>query len=179
MEPQDYLTDVIRQLKKLKDLADKAIDQIGGAQLFLTAGADSNSIAIIMKHLAGNMRSRWTDFLTTDGEKADRFRDREFVIEEGETQAQIFEQWEQGWQCVLTAISSLSAEDLDRTVTIRSAPHSVLEAIQRQLTHYAYHVGQIVFLARYFAGPNWHSLSIPRGKSAEFEVSKEGKRYNV
>jgi len=179
MLAEHYLRDVIRQLDKLKDLAEKAIAQIDDERLFRTLDQESNSIAIIMKHLAGNMRSCWTDFLTSDGEKPDRNRDREFVIEEGETREIILTRWQTGWQCTLDAISSLKADDLGKTVFIRGEPHSVIEAINRQLTHYASHVGQIVLLAKHFAGENWQSLSIPRGKSREFDVSKSGSSYKL
>ncbi len=177
MELENYLEDAVRQLHKLKDLADKAVNQIADAQLFEVLDKESNSIAIIMKHMAGNMRSRWSNFLTSDGEKPDRFRDKEFVIEEEETKDSILGLWDAGWQCVLAAVSSLQAQDLHKTVRIRGEAHSVVEAINRQLTHYAYHVGQIVLLAKYFTGAKWQTLSIPRGKSQEFEVSKKGARY--
>lgn len=132
-----------------------------------------------MKHMAGNMRSRWTDFLTTDGEKPDRERDREFVREPGDTRASIVARWEQGWQCLFQALSSLEPEDLGRTVRVRGEAHSVLEAIQRQTTHYAAHVGQIVLLAKHSAGARWQSLSIPRGKSSDVDVAKSGAVYEL
>ncbi len=130
-----------------------------------------------MKHVSGNMRSRWTAFLTSDGEKPDRDRDSEFVLEPGDTRATILGRWETGWRLLFEAITPLATADLRRTVTIRGERHTVLEAINRQLTHYAYHVGQIVFVAKYFAGRAWQSLSIPRGKSREVEVSKDGRTY--
>ncbi len=130
-----------------------------------------------MKHVSGNMRSRWTAFLTADGEKPDRNRDSEFVLEPGDTKATILGRWEAGWRLVFEAITPLTTADLGRRVTIRGEPHTVLEAINRQLTHYASHVGQIVLLAKHFAGPAWQSLSIPRGKSREVEVSKDGTPY--
>ena len=176
---EDYLKDAARRFQKLKDLADKAVHQITDEQLFRALDQESNSIAIVMKHMAGNMRSRWTDLLTTDGEKPDRFRDQEFIIKEGESKETILELWESGWQCVLETVRSLNVDDLGKTVRIRGEPHLVVEAINRQLTHYAYHVGQIVFLAKYFASDKWQSLCIPRGKSQEWEVSKKGTLYWV
>jgi len=172
-----YLDDALRQLRKYKELGDRALAQIPEEGLFKRLDPESNSIALIIKHVSGNMRSRWTDFLATDGEKPDRNRDSEFEEEAGDTPGSIRERWEGGWRLTLEAIGALAPEDLEKNVSIRGEPHTVLEAINRQLTHYAYHVGQIVFLARHFAGPAWQSLSIPRGKSREFDVSKEGARY--
>jgi hypothetical protein len=127
--------------------------------------------------VAGNLRSRWTDFLTTDGEKADRRRDAEFEREAGETRAQVMARWEQGWATLFATLDALAPADLLRTVTIRGEPHTVLQALQRQTTHYAYHVGQIVLLARHAAGPSWRSLSIPRGESKQYEVARDGSTY--
>ena len=171
-----YLEDVLRQLRKYKELADRAIAQVSDEQLFTALDAETNSIAIVMKHMAGNMRSRWTDFLTTDGEKPDRHRDTEFE-RRGETTADLRQSWEAGWELTMGAIAALGWRDLEREITIRGEPHGVVAAVNRQLTHYAYHVGQIVLLAHHFAGPDWQWLSIPRGKSADFEVSKEGDLY--
>lgn len=168
MIERQYLDDCLLQLRKLKAQAEKAIAQIRDDQIFATLDPESNSIALIMKHMAGNMRSRWTDFLTSDGEKPDRDRDSEFEVGATDTREKIFAAWEDGWSRLFRAVSSLTLEDLGKTVTIRSEPHSVLEAVNRQLTHYAAHVGQIVFLAKHYAGPNWQSLSIPKGKSREF-----------
>ena len=140
--------------------------------LFVSLDAESNSIAIIVKHLAGNMRSRWMDFLTSDGEKPDRNRDTEFE-NPPQTRAQLVEMWERGWKFVFDALEPLSEADLTRTVTIRSEPHSVMQAISRQLAHYAHHVGQVLFLAKHFTFTKtgkWESLSVPRGKSAEMNV---------
>jgi hypothetical protein len=131
-----------------------------------------------MKHMAGNMHSRWTDFLTSDGEKPDRHRDSEFE-RQAKTADDLRQRWEAGWELAVGTISELDWRDLERQVTIRGEPHTVLAAISRQLTHYAYHVGQIVLLARHLAGPDWQWLSIPPGKSAEFEVSKEGDLYST
>jgi hypothetical protein len=129
--------------------------------------AESNSIAIVVKHMAGNMRSRWTDFLTSDGEKPDRNRDNEF---EGppKTRTELLEMWERGWKLLFGALEPLSDAELTRTITIRTEPHSVMQAINRQVAHYSYHVGQIVYLARHFAGDKWQTLTIPKKKSAEF-----------
>ena len=141
--------------------------QVADEQLFASLDAEANSIAIIVKHLAGNMRSRFTDFLTSDGEKPDRNRDSEFE-EAASTRDELMRQWENGWAIVFGALEPLTDEDMDRTVTIRGEAHSVMQAIHRQVAHYAYHVGQIVLLAKHAAGPRWESLSVPRGKSEEF-----------
>ncbi len=174
-----FLDDAIVQLRKYKGLADGALGQVADGDLFRSVDSESNSIAIVMKHVSGNMRSRWTDFLTTDGEKPDRNRDSEFEREAADTRASIAARWEEGWRLLLSAVEKLSPADLSRNVAIRGEPHTVLQAIQRQLTHYAYHVGQIVFLARHFAGPRWRSLSIPKGKSKEFDVARDGQPYRT
>jgi Protein of unknown function (DUF1572) len=173
---EQYLKDSIRQFRSLKWQAEKAIAQIDDDDLLTLLGPESNSIALIMKHLAGNLRSRWTDFLNSDGEKPDRNRDSEFVMEDGETKETLWPHWEQGWQCLFSALEPLKAEDLGRTIFIRGEPHTVLEAINRQLTHYAGHVGQLIFLARHFAADQWQSLSIPRGQSAQFNTGSQKKR---
>ncbi|MGB7621981.1 MAG: DUF1572 family protein [Terriglobia bacterium] len=175
MQADPYLNDALEQFQKMKALADKAIDQISREDFFRALDQESNSVGLIIKHMAGNMRSRWTDFLTTDGEKPDRNRDAEFIAGEGETRESILAQWEHGWHLVFSAIEPLSARDLVRTVLIRHEPHSVMQAVNRQLIHYAYHVGQIVFLAKHFAAGQWQSLSIPRGKSEEFNAEKQKK----
>jgi len=179
MFERHYLDDTLRQLGKLKSQADKAIAQVDDRQLFAVLDPEANSIALIMKHMAGNMRSRWTDFLTADGEKPDRNRDSEFIIETGETRAQIVAAWEDGWKRTLGAISALAPDDLGKTVRIRGEGHSVVEAINRQVSHYAAHVGQIVLLAKHYAGANWQTLSIPRGRSREVDVAKDGGSYTV
>ncbi len=176
MQKDQYLKDVISQFRKLKELADKAVSQVADKDFFAMPDEHSNSIAIILKHMAGNMRSRWRDFLTSDGEKADRNRDTEFVIEKGDSKESILQAWARGWQYLFEALEPLGPEDLNKTVLIRTEPHSIIEAINRQLAHYAYHVGQIVFLARSLAGSQWQSLSIPRGKSDEFNVMMRGKK---
>ncbi len=178
MIERHYLEDCLLQLRKLKAQADKALAQVGDGQLFAALDPESNSIAVIMKHMAGNMRSRWTDFLTSDGEKPDRDRDREFEIT-SEDRARIVALWEDGWNRTLQAVSSLGPEDLGRTIRIRGEEHTVVEAINRQMTHYAAHVGQIVLLAKHHAGPSWKSLSIPKGRSRDFDVAKGGTVYGV
>ena len=179
MIEQPFIDDCLLQLRKLKTQADKARAQIREDQLFAVLDPEANSIAVIMKHMAGNMRSRWTDFLTTDGEKPDRNRDGEFIITHDDTHAAVVAMWEDGWTRLFAAISTLTPDDLTRTVRIRGEEHTVLEAINRQMTHYAAHVGQIVLLAKHYAGAGWQSLSIPRGKSREFDVSRSGQPYAV
>lgn len=179
MLAQHYLDEVLHQLRKLKTQADRALAQITDDQLFAVLGPESNSIAVIMKHMAGNMRSRWTDFLTTDGEKPDRERDTEFELAGDDTPERTRERWEQGWALVFDTIGSLLPSDLERTVRIRGEAHTVVEAVNRQLAHYAGHVGQIVFLARHYAGDRWQTLSIPKGKSKEFDVGKDGAAYGL
>ncbi len=163
-----YLSDVILEFNKMKQLAEKAITQVEDRELFEILDPESNSIAIVMKHMSGNMRSRWTDFLTSDGEKPDRNRDDEFIISVGTTRQSILEAWEDGWNRVFAAIRSLKPQDLLEKVYIRGEAHAVIEAINRQLIHYAYHVGQIVFLAKHMRSSKWKSLSIPRGQSETF-----------
>ncbi len=160
-----YLTDAIRLLHHYKRLGERAIAQAPDEALTTTLDAESNSIAIIVKHLYGNMRSRWTDFLTSDGEKPDRNRDTEFESPAAK-RAQLTAQWEAGWQFVFDALASLTDTDLGRKVLIRNEPHSVMQAINRQVAHYSYHVGQIVFLAKHFASDRWTALTIPRSPSA-------------
>jgi hypothetical protein len=160
---QGYLDDVIGEYRKQKQLAERAIAQVGNdADLFVTLGADENSIATIVKHLAGNLRSRWTDFLGSDGEKPDRNRDLEFENVRGETRVSLLARWALGWRVLFDTLEALKPEDLSRTVVIRNEPHTVVQAITRNLTHTAHHVGQIVFLAKHFAGDGWRTLSIPR-----------------
>lgn len=168
MIEQHYLDDALRQLRKLKTQADQALAQTSDDDLFATLDPDSNSIAVIMKHVAGNMRSRWTDFLTSDGEKPDRDRDGEFDLDPSLTRDDLMRRWEAGWGAVFAALEPLAPADLARTITIRGEPHTVLQAILRQTRHYAYHVGQIVQLARHYRGDGWQTLSIARGKSREY-----------
>jgi hypothetical protein len=169
-----YLKDVVEQFRQMKSLADRALAQVGDEDLLVALDPESNSLAILIQHMAGNMRSRWTDFLTSDGEKPDRDRDQEFVVAEGTTRAVLQARWEEGWRCLFQTLTALSEEDLTLTVLIRAEPHSVIKAINRQLTHYGYHVGQIVFLAKHFASPHWRTLTVPRGKSREFNAEKFG-----
>jgi uncharacterized damage-inducible protein DinB len=167
-----YVQDSIGLFRYYKKLADRAIVQCPDEALFITLDAESNSIAIIVKHMAGNMRSRWLDFLTTDGEKPDRNRDTEFE-DPPQTRAQLSEMWERGWKYLFDALEPLTETDLTRTVTIRTEPHSVMQAINRQIAHYAHHVGQILFLAKHLTFTKtgeWESLSVPRGKSAEINA---------
>jgi uncharacterized protein DUF1572 len=164
-----YLDEVGRQFRGHKRLAEGAMAQLTDEEMFIALDPESNSVAVIVKHLSGNMRSRFTDFLTTDGEKSTRNRDQEFELSSATTtRAEIMRWWEDGWAIVFEVIKALKPEDIERTVTIRDDPHTVLQAINRQLAHYAYHVGQIVFLAKHLCSKKWKSLSIPRGKSQEF-----------
>jgi hypothetical protein len=162
-----YIEDSLTLFRYYKKLAERAMEQVADEQLFATLDEEANSIAIIVKHMAGNMRSRWTDFLTTDGEKPDRNRDSEFV-DPPATRKALLETWEGGWACVFRALEPLSEADLGRTVTIRGEAHSVMQAINRQIAHYAHHAGQIVLLAKHFAHDRWQSLSVPRNRSSEF-----------
>jgi hypothetical protein len=162
-----FLEDALSLFRFSKSLAERAMAQVSDEQLYATLDDEANSIAIIVKHMVGNMRSRWTDFLTTDGEKPDRDRDSEF-IDPPVTRAELLAMWEDGWNRLFAAIEPLTDADLARTVTIRGEAHSVLQAINRQLGYIPYHVGQIVLLAKHFAGDHWQSLSVPRNRSAEF-----------
>ena len=160
-----YLTDAVRNFRSYKKLAEEALAQISDEEIFRLIDPDANSVAILIKHMAGNMRSRWTDFLTSDGEKPDRHRDREFEMDPVATRADVMQWWEDGWRCVFEAVTPLTGEDLGRKVLIAGREHTVLQAITRQLLHYAGHVNQIVLLAKHFRGPEWKSLSIPKGQS--------------
>jgi uncharacterized damage-inducible protein DinB len=162
---QDYLNDSRKAMRAYKKLAEKALDQLKDDEYFITLDEESNSVAVVMKHMAGNMFSRWTDFLTTDGEKPNRNRDYEFVISPETTRDDVRDYWERGWQCVFAAIDPLQIEDLEKRVYIRGEEHTVVMAINRQLMHYAYHIGQIVYLAKHFRASDWSSLSIPRNRS--------------
>jgi len=162
-----YIEDSLAVFHYYKSLAERAMQQVRDEDLFATLDVEANSIAIVVKHMAGNMRSRWTDFLATDGEKPDRDRDSEFVAPPA-TRAALLALWEEGWSRLLGAIEPLTDADLQRTVTIRGEAHSVMQAINRQVAHYSYHVGQIVLLAKHFSGDRWQSLSVPRNRSAEF-----------
>jgi uncharacterized damage-inducible protein DinB len=164
-----YLEDSISLFRYYKQLAERAMEQLSDEQLFASLDEEMNSVAIIAKHMAGNMRSRWTDFLSSDGEKPNRNRDGEFV-EPPRNRAELMKMWKQGWDWVFAALEPLSDADLERKVTIRGEPHSVMQAINRQIAHYAHHVGQIVFLAKHFKGRDWKSLSVPKNRSAEFNT---------
>jgi len=164
-----YLDEARRQMRGHKRMAEAAMAQLRDEDFFTTIDPEANSIAILVKHLAGNMRSRFTNLLTTDGEKPDRFRDREFELTAATTRAEVMKSWEEGWSCVFAAMDSLKPEDVMRTVTIRGEPHTVLQAINRQIAHYAQHIGQMILLAKHLRSSEWKTLSIPRGKSEEFK----------
>jgi hypothetical protein len=162
-----YIEDSTALFRFYKKMAESAIEQVSDEQLFKTLDEEMNSIAIIVKHMAGNMRSRWTDFLTSDGEKPDRNRDTEFAAPPA-TRAELMNIWNEGWDRLFHALEPLSDADMERKITIRGELHSVMQAINRQIAHYAYHCGQIIFLAKHFKSSDWKSLSVPRNKSAEF-----------
>jgi hypothetical protein len=165
-----YLDEARRQMRGHKRMAEGAMSQLKDEELFITLDPESNSIAVLVKHIAGNMRSRFTDFLTSDGEKPDRYRDQEFELNPATTRADLMKLWEDGWARLFAAIESLKPEDVMRTVTIRGEPHTVLQAVNRQIAHYAQHTGQIVFLAKHIRSGSWKTLSIPRGKSEDFKT---------
>lgn len=162
-----YLQDSLAVFRYYKHLGERAIAQVPDQQLTIALDPESNSIAIVVKHMVGNMRSRWTDFLTTDGEKPNRNRDTEFELPPTTREA-LLESWEEGWSLIFAALEPLTEADLARTITIRGEPHSVMQAINRQVAHYAYHTGQIVALAKHLQSDHWQSLSVPRNRSAEF-----------
>ncbi len=171
---KEFIIDALLQFRKYKKMGEDAIAQVSDKDFFKLIDPEANNIALIVKHMAGNMRSRWTDFLTTDGEKPNRHRDSEFYEEKKDTKASLMKHWKEGWKLVFDAVEPLKGEDLGKSIYIRGEAHTVLQAINRQLTHYPYHVGQLVFLAKHFSGPKWKSLSIPKNKSKAFEVSKRG-----
>lgn len=171
---QSYLTSVIKQFEYYKSLGDKTINQLHIAELKREFSEDSNSIAIIVKHIVGNMLSRWTNFLTEDGEKQWRDRDNEFV-DTFQTKEELLVYWNQGWDCLFDAIKPLALDDLEHIIYIRNQGHTVTEAINRQLAHYAYHIGQLVFLGKLSKGKHWSSLSIPKGKSGSYNQEKFSK----
>lgn len=173
----NHLEDSLVLFRQYKRLAEKAVEQISDEEFFRTLDPESNSVAVIMRHMAGNMRSRWRDFLTTDGEKPDRNRDQEFELPAAASRAQVIAEWEAGWTMVFAALEPLAEADLRREVMIRGERHSVTQAINRQVAHYASHVGQIIFLAKHYRAQDWKSLSIPRGKSAEFNAQPGLKVY--
>jgi hypothetical protein len=165
-----YLDQIKRQFRGHKRMGDAAMAQLEERDFFVALDPESNSIAALVKHIAGNARSRFTDFLTSDGEKPDRFRDQEFEVPAKGMREEVLEWWEQGWFQVFSAIDSLQPGDLQRIVTIRQEPHTVMEALNRALAHYAQHIGQIVFLAKHLRSSRWQTLSIPRGKSEEYKA---------
>jgi hypothetical protein len=167
---QNYLDDALSSFRAYKKLADKAIAQLQDEEIFVTLDEEGNSVAVVMKHIAGNMLSRWTDFLTSDGEKQNRNRDMEFVIEPHTSKDDVLSYWERGWKCLFDALEPLRLEDFEKKITIRGEEHTIVEAINRQMTHYAYHIGQLVFLAKHFRSAEWKSLSIPRNRSADFNA---------
>ena len=164
-----YLEEARRQMRGHKRMGEGAMAQLRDEDFFVALDPEANSVAILVKHITGNMRSRFTDFLSSDGEKPDRFRDREFELTGATTRADVMKWWEEGWACVFGAIDPLKPDDVMRTVTIRGEPHTVLQAINRQIAHYAQHLGQIVLLAKHLKSSQWKTLSIPRGKSEEFK----------
>jgi hypothetical protein len=168
---QHYLDEIRRQMHGHKRMAENAMAQLEDKDFFALIDPEANSIAILVKHIAGNARSRFADFLTSDGEKPDRFRDREFEVTGQTTRAEVLRWWEEGWSQVFGTLDSLKPEDLVSTVTIRQEPHTVVQALNRALAHYAQHTGQIVFLAKHLRSAQWKTLSIPRGKSEEYKVA--------
>jgi Protein of unknown function (DUF1572) len=166
-----YLEEMKRQFRGHKRMGEAAMAQLQDDDFFVTLDPESNSIAALVKHIAGNARSRFTDFLTSDGEKPDRFRDQEFEVSAKTTRAEVLNWWEQTWFHVFSALDSLKPEDVQRTVTIRQEPHTVMQALNRALAHYAQHIGQIVFLAKHLRARDWKTLSIPRGKSEDYKAA--------
>jgi hypothetical protein len=174
-----FLRNAISESRRYKDIADRAIAQIPDAALFHQLDAESNSIAMLMKHMAGNLLSRWSDFMASDGDKPERDRESEFRGHPDDNRESLRMRWEEGWACLFSTLEQLTPADLEKTVTIRAEPCTVLEAIHRGIMHAAYHVGQIVLLAKHRTGPGWHSLSIPRGKSEDYRagVRPGGRQY--
>lgn len=173
-----YLDETLRSLRGVKRQADSAMEQLSDEQFFATIDAESNSVAVIVKHITGNMRSRFTDFLTSDGEKPDRNRDQEFIVDADASRAALMQAWEHYWQLVLDTVKGLDSQSLLREVTIRNEPHSVLRAIHRQVVHYSLHIGQIIFLAKHLQGTSWKSLSVPRGQSDAVNAAYAAKFKN-
>jgi Protein of unknown function (DUF1572) len=165
-----YLDEIRRQMRGHKRMAESAMSQLEDKDLFVALDPEANSIAVLVRHMAGNARSRFTDFLTTDGEKPDRFRDREFELSPNTPREDVMRWWEQGWAIVFATLDSLKPEDVLKTITIRQEPHTVLQALNRALAHYAQHTGQIVFLAKHLRSSQWQTLSIPRGKSEQYKA---------
>jgi Protein of unknown function (DUF1572) len=171
-----YYDEVRRSFRGYKRLADGGLAQLSDEDFFRAPDPESNNAAVVVKHVAGNLRSRWKDFLTTDGEKPDRKRDQEFVLTPEDTRAELTRRWEESFQIVFDTIASLTTEDFSRTVTIRGEPHTILQAMNRSLMHTAYHVGQILYIGKHLRGAAWTMLSIPKGKSAEFNAMKPDER---
>ncbi len=163
----NYRTDAVQSFRNYKKMAERAIEQVSDEEFFALIDAEANSIAAIVKHISGNLNSRWRDFLTSDGEKPDRHRDTEFELI-GDTRESLMQFWERGWQTLFDAIETLTPQDFSRNVPIRGEPHTIVEAINRQLTHYSYHIGQIVLLAKHFKSADWKTLSVPKNQSAQF-----------
>jgi len=174
MSDLQYLESAKKEFGYYKLLGEKTFSQLTDEQLFIEANSESNSIATIVKHLRGNMLSRWTDFLTTDGEKEWRKRDEEFENDIS-TREELLQKWQEGWSCLFKALDSISDDDLSRIIYIRNQGHTILEAINRQLSHYPYHIGQIVFIGKMLSDKNWNSLSIPKGGSKEYNLDKFSK----
>lgn len=171
MNAENYLSSARKQFRYYKVLGDRTFAQLEEADLFWQFNEESNSVAVIVRHLWGNMLSRWTDFLTTDGEKEGRNRDAEFELSI-QSKQELLDKWEEGWQCVFTALDSINADNFSTVVYIRNMGHTIPEAVNRQMTHYAYHVGQIVFIGKMRKGAEWKSLSIPKGKSTTYNAEK-------
>lgn len=173
-----YLNSAIQLFRMYKQLGEKAIAQVDEKHLWWQANEDSNSIAIIVKHLYGNMLSRWTDFLISDGEKPWRNRDAEFENEVW-SKTVLLEKWEHGWDCLFKALNNITETDLDKIIYIRNEGHTALEAINRQIAHYSYHIGQIVYIAKLYSKNEWQSLSIPRNKSIDYNKEKFAKEKEL
>lgn len=173
MADEGFMREAEREFRRLQDLAERALAQVDEAAFFRVRGEDGNSLAVLVKHLAGNLRSRWRDFLTSDGEKPDRHRDTEFELDDADSRAALMARWSEAWGILAATLAPLDDGDLLRTVTIRGESHTVRQAVSRQLTHYAYHVGQIVLLARQEVGAAWRSLSVPRGQSQAFNADPQ------
>jgi hypothetical protein len=165
---QDYLIDMRSQFAKLRGTAERAMTQVGDDEFAKMLDEENNSIAIVVKHISGNLRSRCTNFLTSDGEKPDRDRDDEFVLHPHETRIQLLHEWAAAWDLLVGTVAALTPDDLERTIYIRAEPHTVVQALNRHLAHLAYHVGQIVLLAKHWVGTNWQTLTIARGQSKAF-----------
>lgn len=164
---KNYHSDALKSFRNYKKMAERAVEQVSDEEFFALIDAEANSIAVIVKHIAGNALSRWTDFLTSDGEKDFRKRDTEFELID-DSRESLIQFWESGWQVLFDNIEPLTIDDFSKTITIRGEPHTVVEAINRQMTHYAYHIGQIVLLAKHFRSSTWKTLSVPKNRSAEF-----------